>query len=69
MDTRRNDPGDDGLNYELPSSFAICWGKDEVAQFPTLQKALAYGEMEMDSFYVVRVQTGEVVASKCLREK
>ena len=59
------EPDSDGLDYELPASFELRFCKDQVAMFDTLFLALRYAEMEFDSYYVVRVQTGEVVSSKC----
>ena len=61
-----NDPVDPALDYELPASYALMWKNDEIAQFPSANHAIDYGRREMDSFYVVHVQTGEIVASKCL---
>ena len=68
MDNTPNKPEeehDPAIDYELPSSFALCWKNDEIATFSTANRAIDYGRREMDSFYVVRVQTGEVVASQC----
>jgi hypothetical protein len=79
MDTNKPDrepEPDPALDYELPASFALCctgsglaWKNDEIAQFPTANAAIDYGRREMDSFYVVCVQTGEVVANQCLHDE